>query len=245
VIPGWQAHHYRRALARLVELGLLIIVHRGGRRKGDPRQFRFGKGAPMKPRLVVSNDDNQDFLLVVDLLKRDAAIRDIARALNKSKSQVHRLKQRAVALGLLGELVPDRVPELVPASVVVPLSAEGVPLSAGRGGAGVESLTLTTSFGTKTEERDKAAGTSSTGTPSPTSESGVSGVSPTERGENRAADRENIISLADRIKAAAESARVEPARLGDCMLNLPDGRGGHRACDQPVGLNGIYCREHV
>jgi hypothetical protein len=29
------------------------------------------------------------------------------------------------------------------------------------------------------------------------------------------------------------------------MLNLPDGRGGHRACDQPVGLNGIYCREHA
>jgi hypothetical protein len=158
VIPAWgnAPRRYRRALVVLVELlGLLVVVHRGGRCRGDARKFRFGKGAIMKPQLVVSNDDNQDFLLVVDLLKRDAAIRDIAQALNKSKSQVHRLKQRAVALGLLGKLVRDRAPKLA----VVPSSAEGGPLSEGRGGhggAGVESLTLTTSFGTKPEDRDKA-----------------------------------------------------------------------------------------
>lgn len=43
MVPGWanSPHRYRRALLALVEVGLLSIVHRGGRGPRDPRIFAF------------------------------------------------------------------------------------------------------------------------------------------------------------------------------------------------------------
>lgn len=45
VLGIWSADHYRKARRRLIELGILIEVHRGGRGKGDPSLFRFADGA--------------------------------------------------------------------------------------------------------------------------------------------------------------------------------------------------------
>ncbi len=78
VIPEWGAsdRRYHRALVVLLQLGLLVIVHRGGRWKGDANLFRFGNGdRPMSPQLVVSNaapPADADLMRVVDALKSGA-----------------------------------------------------------------------------------------------------------------------------------------------------------------------------
>jgi hypothetical protein len=227
LIPCWRPHHYRRALALLVELGLLVIVHRGGRRHGDARKFRFGKGAPMKPRLVVSNDD--DFQLIVEALNGGASIRQAATAFSLDKSKILRLKHRAAAAGLLLDGVSRGVsPRL---SQVSHSEASHPQVSRSE----VSHLTVTNVRVSTLPRRarpplDKnetpSAPSAESETPSESGVSGAASVSPASRGENRAADRENII-------------------LGGCMLNLPDGLGGHRRCNLPAGLNGIYCREHA
>jgi len=39
---------------------------------------------------------------------------------------------------------------------------------------------------------------------------------------------------------------LQPKPVGaGCLLNLPDGKGGHRLCDEPVGADGIFCLEHA
>ena len=41
VIGGWSHHRYRNARSLLLKLGLLEVVHQGGRGKHDPKQFRL------------------------------------------------------------------------------------------------------------------------------------------------------------------------------------------------------------
>ncbi len=107
VIPEWGANRrrYSRTLAALVEFGFLDIVHKGGRRPGDARKFRFHKGGlPMRPRLVVSNPSpaaDADLMRVVDALKT-LSIRKAGEALGMDRSKILRLKRRAEALDLIG-----------------------------------------------------------------------------------------------------------------------------------------------
>ncbi len=106
VIPGWGRQRYRRALTVLVELGFLIIVHRGGRCVGDARKFAFHQGGPaMTPRLAVSNIAYDDLTRVVGALKSGLSIRKAGQTLGMDKSKVLRLKHRAEASGLFGPAV--------------------------------------------------------------------------------------------------------------------------------------------
>jgi len=109
VIDAWgnSPRRYRRALATLVELGLLHIMHRGGRHRGDARKFSFGE-PPMTPRLIVSNAPRDaDLFRVVDALGSGLSIRKAGETLGLDKSKVLRLKHRAEASGLLGSAVSD------------------------------------------------------------------------------------------------------------------------------------------
>ncbi len=107
VIPEWGAsdRRYHRALVVLLQLGLLVIVHRGGRWKGDANLFRFGNGdRPMSPQLVVSNaapPADADLMRVVDALNSGLSIRKAGQALGLDKSKILRLKHRATLMGLL------------------------------------------------------------------------------------------------------------------------------------------------
>jgi hypothetical protein len=107
-IPEWgtSRRHYIRALAVLVQLGFLRIVHKGGRRPGDARLFRFHKGGPsMQPRLVISTPSSTidiDLMRVVEALKSGLSIRKASKALRMDKSKILRLKRRAEVLKLIG-----------------------------------------------------------------------------------------------------------------------------------------------
>jgi hypothetical protein len=98
--------HYIRALAVLVQLGFPRIVHKGGRRPGDARLFRFHKGGPsMQPRLVISTPSSTidiDLMRVVEALQSGLSIRKASKALGMDKSKILRLKRRAEVLKLIG-----------------------------------------------------------------------------------------------------------------------------------------------
>jgi Bifunctional DNA primase/polymerase, N-terminal/Primase C terminal 1 (PriCT-1) len=118
-IREWGAsdRRYRRALAVLLQLGLLIIVHPGGRRKGDANLYRFGNGdRPMSLQLVKSNavpPPDADLMRVVDALKSGLSIRKAGKTLSLDKSKILRLKIRATSMGLLqashAEALPNEV----------------------------------------------------------------------------------------------------------------------------------------
>jgi hypothetical protein len=104
--PEVDFNAYIRALAVLVQLSFLRIVHKGGRRPGDARLFRFHKGGPsMQPRLVISTPSSTidiDLMRVVEALKSRLSIRKASKALGMDKSKIVRLKRRAEVLKLIG-----------------------------------------------------------------------------------------------------------------------------------------------
>lgn len=127
-IPEWGASDrgYRGALAVLLQLGLLVIVHRGGRWKGDANLFRFGNGdRSMPPQLIGSNaatPADADLMRVVDAMKSGRSIRKAAQVLGLDKSKILRLKHRATLMGLLGAFHAEVLPREVSYQAGVPVS---------------------------------------------------------------------------------------------------------------------------
>ncbi len=193
VIPAWGASYrrYERALAMLVELGFLVIVHKGGRWRGDARKFAF---PAMPPRLVVfEKPDDVDLMRAVDALKTGLSIRKASELLGMDRSKALRLKRRAEASGLLKSAV---------------VSTAGVSHQ---------------SEPTKKVSKEDSHPTRRPAAPSSLGSEGFLGVQNSD---------------------APPPLQPKPVGAG-CLLNLPDGKGGHRLCDEPVGADGIFCLEHA
>ena len=117
IAPGWAHERYRYALAALVAVGELDIVHKGGRSAGDPRLYAFRKVGPLRAASqpvkgvastgAETDDDDDDLLRVVDLLKAGLSIRKAGETLGMDKSKVLRLKHRAAARGLLSRCLTE------------------------------------------------------------------------------------------------------------------------------------------
>lgn len=45
VIPEWGPQRYRNALNALVDCGIVVVIHEGGRGTEDPREFQFSTGS--------------------------------------------------------------------------------------------------------------------------------------------------------------------------------------------------------
>jgi hypothetical protein len=218
VIPEWGAsdRRYRSARAMLLQLGLLVIVHQGGRWKGDASLFRFGNGdRPMPPQLVVSNaalPADADLMRVVDALKSGLSIRKAGQALGLNKSKILRLKHRATLMGLLqashAALQPPEVSHQAGVSGVSPPEAVS-----------------------KKEDTPAPSAASPGRSKAPTGVAAVAALSLPE-------------TPALRKTPTGVSIPAIPAARSGCLRYLPDGSGGYTQCCQPVCADEIFCREH-